>query len=492
MAKSRAVLVGILVPGMAPSALDASLDELGRLCDTLGFDVVGRVTQRRGGTGAQSVLGDGKLRELAAWTGGTGVIARGPRRKGRADADEDDDDDSDDVGDDRPSPSARPPGLRLVRDGDEPHAVPSADPDLDDDPAIEVMVGGDAERPADVVVVNHELSPSQLRNLKSACGVEVLDRNGVIIEIFSQRARTREARLQVELARLTYLAPRLRELGGPSERQRGGIGGKGAGETSLELDRRKVRDRMAEIRHELADVEQERQVRRERRRDVRKVALVGYTNAGKSSLMRALTGAEPYVADRLFATLDTTVRRLVPDVTPSILVTDTVGFIQDLPHSLVASFRSTLDAALEAGLLLHVVDAADPTWRAQEQVTGEVLAEIGAGFLPRVLLFNKCDRLGEAELRALRAERPDAWTTSAHDPVRVAELHAQIVAHFGRADVEFELFVPWSVARVTGQVRQTVSVVSEAFEDDGVRYVLRGTPEAERQLRAAVDEAAAS
>ena len=405
--RPRAVLVGVLVQGRAPESLDASLDELGRLCDTLGMEPVGRVIQRRAGTGASTVLGEGKLQELCEWTG----------------------------------------------------------------------VFGDTRR-ADVVVVDHELSPSQLRNLKNATGVEVLDRNGVIIEIFSGRARTREARLQVEVARLSYLAPRLRELGGPSERQ----AGRGAGETDLALDKRRIRDRMAELRRELAEIAEERGAVRSRRADARQVALVGYTNAGKSSLMRALTGAEPYVADQLFATLDTTVRRLSPEVTPPILVTDTVGFIQDLPHSLVASFRSTLDAAIDAGLLLHVVDGSDPAWRDQERVTVEVLGEIGASELPRVLLFNKCDRLPPGAEAALAAERPEAWFTAAHDPERVAALHARIVERFQGADPEFDLFVPWAESARIGRIRGATHVVSEVYEDDGVRYRLLAPEAVMRRL----------
>jgi GTPase len=462
VAQPRAVLVGVLVPGRAAvsssegptlGSLEASLDELSRLCDTLGMTEVGRVTQRQRSTGKAVLLGEGKLAELADWTGGTGVVHRGPRRTGR----DDDDEDTDDEDFEEPAPNLRP---------SEPQ-----------------------DRRADVVVVDHELSPTQLRNLKSACGVEVLDRNGVIIEIFSNRARTREARLQVELARLSYLAPRLRELGGPSERQRGGIGGKGAGETSLELDRRRIRDRIAEIRHELAAIEANREVRRGRRREVRQVALVGYTNAGKSSLMRALTGAEPYVADQLFATLDTTVRRLTPEPTPPILVTDTVGFIQDLPHSLVASFRSTLDAALEAGLLLQVVDASDPAWRDQERVTAQVLAEIGAGDLRRVLVLNKCDKLAPEVEAALLRERPDAWATAAHDPARVAALRDRIVAAFGADDPEFDLFVPWTHASLTGLVRASAQVLAEDYEDGGVRYRLRAPADVTAMLQQAAAEA---
>lgn len=446
MTRPRAVLVGVLVPGRDPADMEASLDELGRLVDTLGMDTVGRIIQRRSGLGAPRVLGEGKLRELAAWTGGTGVVHRGPPKQGRDEDVEEYEDEEDDA----------------------------SDLDLGDQEA------------ADVVVVDHELSPSQLRNLKSASGVEVLDRNGVIIEIFAGRAHTREARLQVELARLSYLVPRLRELGGFSERQRGGIGGKGAGETGIELDRRRIRDRMAELRRELIAIEEGRTSLRDRRQETRQVALVGYTNAGKSSLMRALTGAEPYVADQLFATLDTTVRRLSPEVTPAILVTDTVGFIKDLPHSLVASFRSTLDAAIDAGLLLHIVDAADASWPQQEAVTASVLAEIGAHELPRVLVFNKCDRLEPAAEAALREARPDAWFTSAHTPARIADLHERISAHFAAKDLEFDLVVPWAYSAVMGLVHAEATVLDERFEDDGAHYRLRAPVAISAKLRAAV------
>ena len=469
MPPSRALLVGILVPGRPPEDLDASLDELGRLCKTLGFQVVGRFVQRRADTEAAQLLGRGRLKALADWTGGSGEVHRGPKKTKKNPEDDEIQSEMDEDDWDLPS------------DEDE-------DADLDDapePPEDDAGPGPDGPR-ANVVVVDHDLSPSQLRNLKDAAGCEVLDRSGVIIEIFSQRARSREARLQVELARLTYLAPRRRELGGPSERPRGGIGGKGAGETGVELDRRRNRDRMAEIRRELAELEGNSAVRRERRQDARKVALVGYTNAGKSSLMRALTDAEPYVADQLFATLDTTIRRLHPAARPPILVTDTVGFIKDLPHSLVASFRSTLDAAAEASLLLHVVDASDPTWRQQEEVTAAVLGEIGAADIARVLLFNKCDRLSEDAIAALQAERPDAWTTSARSEAATAALHARIVSWFVSRDPEAELFVPWSHASVTGMIHAQTTVMSEVFEDEGVRFQVRAAEDVLARVRGAL------
>jgi GTP-binding protein HflX len=260
------------------------------------------------------------------------------------------------------------------------------------------LAGDGAAAPIEAVLVDHEITPSQARNLERATGVEVLDRTAVILEIFRRHARSRAAKAQVEIVRLQYLVPRLREQGRAKgqDRQRGGIGGKGAGESSLELDRRKIRDRIAELTRDLAALENEQRTQRARRRDTSRVALVGYTNAGKSTLMRALTGSEVYVADKLFATLDTTVRPLVPEARPRVLVSDTVGFIDKLPHGLVTSFKSTLDEALEAGLLLHVVDASAPTFERHLAVTTEVLAEIGAGDVPQWIVLNQIDRSGMA------------------------------------------------------------------------------------------------
>src|SRR5690606_14551591 len=242
-------------------------------------------------------------------------------------------------------------------------------------------------------------------------------------------AKTREARLQVEIARLRYLAPRLRESAGGGDRVRGGVGGKGAGESSLELDRRRIRDRIAELRRELDQIERGSRTRRARRSELPTVALVGYTNAGKSSLMRALTSTEVYVADKLFATLDTTVRRLVPPTEPPILVTDTVGFIKKLPHDLVASFRSTLDEAKDADLLLHVIDAADPAHADQLAVTREVLAEIGADSVETWLVLNKIDRVDDAGRAVLADRYPRALQLSAKRPADVAALRDRLVEH---------------------------------------------------------------
>jgi GTP-binding protein HflX len=335
-------------------------------------------------------------------------------------------------------------------------------------------------------LVDHELTPSQARNLERATGAEVLDRTAVILAIFQRHARSREARLQVEIARLVYWAPRVRESSGRQDRQGGGIGGRGAGESQLELDRRKLRDRIAELREELAAIEREAGVRRRRREAQPKLALVGYTNAGKSSLMRALTGSGAAVADRLFATLDTTVRTLHPETKPRILVSDTVGFIKQLPHELVASFRSTLDEARDADLLLHVVDAADPAFPAQIEVTRGVLEDIGAQDVPRLLLLNKIDRVDAARRGTLRAEHPDALLLCAKDAQDVAHLHERIRAFFERDMVEAELTVPYARHKLVAEIHESCRVLSEAHDERGTKLRLRARPEVIARLREAV------
>jgi GTP-binding protein HflX len=347
-----------------------------------------------------------------------------------------------------------------------------------------------ADGAADTVLVDHEITPSQARNLEKATGAVVMDRTAVILDIFHRHARSRAAKAQVEIVRLQYMAPRLREQGKGRDRQRGGIGSKGAGESHLELDRRKIRDRVAELTAELASLEQERRTQRAHRRDLARVALVGYTNAGKSTLMRALTGSEVHVADTLFATLDTTVRMLVPETRPRILVSDTVGFIKKLPHGLVASFKSTLAEALEASLLAHVVDASDPGFERQLQVTTQVLAEIGAGEVPRLLVLNKLDRIGDADAQrqataALRERWPEAVVMSARDAADVARLRARLVAFFTRDLVEAELRVPWDRQHLRGEIFDACQVVEERAEADAAVFRVRAPRETIARLEGA-------
>jgi GTP-binding protein HflX len=426
--RKRAVIATVQFPGVTDDAVFASRQELRRLLETLGYEVVGHVVQKRATLAPAAVLGEGKLTELAAFTGGSGVVPDAASQANRPK--------------DTPAPAAVPP------------------PDA-----------GPAARRADVVAVDHEISPSQARNLELACDAEVLDRTGVIVEIFHRHAKSREARLQVEIARLTYQVPRLRLSTKTSERQQG----KGAGESQLELDRRRVRDRIAALRQELAEIESSQGQRRARRAEARRVALVGYTNAGKSSLMRAMTGHEVYVADKLFATLDTTVRA-IPDSHPRILVSDTVGFISQLPHDLVASFRSTLDEAREASLLLYVTDASDPTFRDQLAVTRQVLGEIQADEAPSLLLLNKVDRLGRREIAALQREFPDAVCLSAHRPEDVAALIERITTFFDGELASAEILLPYARSGLIGEIRQQARVVSETHDELGFRLTLRAEP----------------
>ena len=277
---------------------------------------------------------------------------------------------------------------------------------------------------ADVAIFNDDLSPSQVRNLEKALGIKVVDRSELILDIFARRARTRESRLQVELAQLQYTLPRLTGMWKHLERQAGGIGTRGPGETQLEVDRRKVREKIAGLKRQLEAVDRERETQRRRRRREFRAALVGYTNAGKSTLFNALTRADVFVEDRLFATLDATTRQMVSPDRRMVLLTDTVGFIRKLPHHLVASFRSTLVEATEADLLLHVVDASDPDHERQIAAVEGVLEGLLETPRPTVMVFNKADRLEDPErAAALRAADSACFVVSARtgeglDPLR--------------------------------------------------------------------------
>ncbi len=417
--KPRAVLVGVQLPDVGDDHHDSSLAELRLLATPLPFAAARALSHPLSPLAPAAVLGEGKLLELARWTGGTGIVPSGV-----------------------PAHRQRTPN----------------EPENDAPPGIDPLP---PEQRASVVLVDHEISPSQARNLERATGAEVLDRTAVILAIFQRHARTREASLQVEIARLAYVTPRLRETGGGRDRQGGGIGGKGAGETKHELDRRRVRDRIAELRQELAAIEKDAEHRRGRRSGHPTVAIVGYTNAGKSSLMRALTGSDLLVVDQLFATLDTTVRALHPESKPRILVSDTVGFIKKLPHDLVASFRSTLAEARDADLLLHVVDGADAAFREQMIVTLDVLGELEALEAPRLLVLNKADRLDHAERESRRREFPDAEILSAKTPADVARLRERILSFFEREMIDQEIFVPYAMQRLVHAAHESCRVLAE-------------------------------
>jgi GTP-binding protein HflX len=279
------------------------------------------------------------------------------------------------------------------------------------------------EEQATLLLLDDDLSPAQSRNLSEQLNMKVVDRSGLILDIFSRRARTREARLQVELAQLEYLLPRLTRMWEHLSRLGGGIGTRGPGETQLEVDRRRVRERIAKLKRELDRVVRERRVQRQGRRDSFKVSLVGYTNAGKSTLFNALTRASVYVEDQLFATLDPTTRIFSVNRDTRALLTDTVGFIRKLPPHLVVSFRATLEEVAEADLLLHLVDATEPDIDAHIQAVETVLESIGAMGIPRLSVFNKIDAVSDEVLvLGLRARYPGAVFVSARTREGLPEL----------------------------------------------------------------------
>lgn len=421
-----AVVAAVQLPNVSDIEFEASLAELRDLAKTLGFKVTRTFVQKRSAFDSTAYLGIGKREEIRRFVN---------------------------------EPE--------VADSDTGHV--------------------------DAVLVDHEISPSQARNLENEVGCEVMDRTMVILDIFHRNARSRAARAQVEIARLGYMAPRLREmakLAGPQGRQRSGTGGRGAGESHTELDKRKIRDRIAELQQEIAAMDVERKTQRSRRQERQglcSVALVGYTNAGKSTLMRALTGSEVLVEDKLFATLDTTVRTLHPESVPRVLVSDTVGFIKNLPHGLVASFKSTLEEALDASLLLHVIDASDPGFERQLEVTDEVLAEIGAEAVPRIRVFNKIDHVGDVTAQVeceamLHARYPDCIVMSAHRNDDVAMLHKAIVAFFQQDLVEAEIFLPWSAQKLRGEIFSSCEVLEERADGEGAFLRVRGEREAVKGL----------
>jgi GTP-binding protein HflX len=349
-----------------------------------------------------------------------------------------------------------------------------------------VQAGG-----ADTVICDGELSPGQLRQLEEKLKVKVIDRTALILDIFAQHARSRDGKAQVELAQLSYLLPRLRGWGEALSRQVGGraaggvgIGGRGPGETKIELDRRRIRTRMSRLRREIAAMSQVRDTQRgsRRRNEIPSVAIVGYTNAGKSSLLNALTGAGVLVENALFATLDPTTRRASTTDGRTFTLTDTVGFVRHLPHQLVEAFRSTLEETGEADLLVHVVDASDPLPEDQIKAVRQVLVEIaernagearpGAGErhgrMPQELLVvNKVDAAGDLQLARLRHLLPDAVFVSARCGDGIARLRARIAELLPRPEVDIELLLPYAEGSLVARVHAEGDVLAEEHTPDG-------------------------
>jgi GTP-binding protein HflX len=338
---------------------------------------------------------------------------------------------------------------------------------------------------ADTVICDGELAPGQLRRLEGIAGVKVVDRTALILDIFAQHARSKEGKAQVELAQLQYLLPRLRGWGESLSRQAGGrvaggggIGTRGPGETKIETDRRRIRARITKLRRELSEMSAGRQVQRgqRRRREVPSVAIAGYTNAGKSSLLNRLTGAQVLVDDSLFATLDPAVRRARTPAGRPFTLTDTVGFVRHLPHQLVDAFKSTLEEVAEADLILHVVDGSDADPRAQLAAVREVLGQIGAGDVPELVVINKADEADPIEIEGLRLAERESVVVSARTGTGLDDLLARIEELLPRRDQEVAVTVPYDRGDLVSRVHQEGEVLRVRHGGDGTELTARVPP----------------
>lgn len=339
---------------------------------------------------------------------------------------------------------------------------------------------------ADVVLADVDLSPAQTRNLSRALGVRVVDRSELIMDIFAGRARTAQAKVQVELAQLQYALPRLRGEWTHLDRLRGGgVGTRGPGEKQLETDRRLVRKRIRDLQDQLATFERRTQLSLHGRRRVRQVALAGYTNSGKSTLFNRLTGSDRLAVDQLFATLDTRTRRWDVEGLGETVLSDTVGFIRELPHHLVASFHATLEEVVEADLVLHVVDGAHPHAREQIEAVHEVMASIGAASIAQLVVINKVDAVADRmDLQALRNACPGSVCISARTGEGIDALEAAVRRFFKRSTRHYGLRVPLADGRLLARVRELADVVETRTEDETVHHVLSVGAERMGRLRA--------
>jgi len=390
-----------------------SLDELARLAETAGVEVVGIVTQRRDRPNPVFFVGKGKAQEIRQIKG---------------------------------------------------------------------------ESNADVLLIDGELKPSQQRNLEDAANMGVLDRTALILDIFSQRARSAEGKVQVELAQLSYLLPRLTGKGTELSRLGGGIGTRGPGETKLEVDRRRVRKRLRTLREQVEQIEKRRSIERRHRQQAGMpvVALVGYTNAGKSTLLNVLSGADAFVEDLLFATLDPMIRRVsLPDGREFLLI-DTVGFIRNLPHQLIAAFKATLEEVFEADVLIHLVDASHPQMTDQIEAARRVLAELGCADKPTIMAFNKVDLIDDRSRLNERIERePNGIAISAHTGESLDELLRLVAERLEQQLVPIELTIPWTAQDLLSEVHARGRVLAEGFEENGVALTARVPEDIAHRLKRA-------
>jgi len=413
--QEKALLVGVIQPGMTESQIHEHLDELELLAETAGAKIAGRITQRVSKINPATFIGKGKAEELLN--------------------------------------QAKELNVKLI-------------------------------------VFDDELSPGQIKNYhKISENVKVLDRSGLILDIFQKHAKTKEARTQVDLAYMEYLLPRLTRQWTHLERQMGGIGTRaGMGETQIEIDRRLIRTRISKLKKELTRIEKERDTQSYRRQSEFRVSLVGYTNAGKSTLFKALTGSDVYIQDQLFATLDTTVRQLQIDESHPILLSDTVGFIRKLPHNLVASFKSTLKEVLEADLILVMLDISSSQIEDHIQTIENVLKDMGAQEIPQILVLNKVDLLTDGNMIEKRQrEFPDAVTVSAKQHLRLSELKSRILGkmeeNFQTIDLEF----PYDQGKTIAHAQEGVEVLKREYEEDRVKLKIRGSQSRINQILSAVE-----
>ena len=349
---------------------------------------------------------------------------------------------------------------------------------------IEELTQRLSDTDATLIVFDDELTPAQGKNIEDATGRRVMDRAELILDIFATRARSSEAKMQVELAQLEYMLPRLQRMWSHLEKFRGGIGVRGPGETQLETDRRLINHRIRLLKGRLEDVQKSREVRRTARKGQFRASLVGYTNAGKSSILRGLSGSSSiFVEDRLFATLDPLTREIHLAENTSVLLTDTVGFIRKLPHDLVASFRATLEEVAESDLLLHVIDASHPTWEEQRTVVAQVLTEIGASGTPVLYVFNKIDRVPEAELIPLETRIqnlvPGSVFVSAVTEDGLEPLKRALLAHARQRRPLTEIRLPLSDGKLLAEIHREAEVIEQRHDADQL------------VIRARVDEALA-
>ncbi|MCG3133304.1 MAG: GTPase HflX [Planctomycetes bacterium] len=332
------------------------------------------------------------------------------------------------------------------------------------------------ETGADLLIFDNDLTPGQQRNLEKLTGRRIVDRSLLILDIFATRARSRQASLQVELAQLEYQKSRLKRMWGHLERLEGAIGTRGPGEKQIEEDKRLIGKRIAHLRKQLEVVEQQRSTQASSREPYFRVSLVGYTNAGKSTLLRALTGADAYVEDKLFATLDTQTRAWKLPGRERVFLSDTVGFIRDLPHHLVASFHSTLAEAIESDLLLHVTDLSSPDCERHMEIVERTLGEIGAGEVPRLLVFNKIDAVRDRPIaEAVLARHAGSARVSARSGEGVDELAARVAGIVRASHDEVDLAVPASAGKALSMIAEKAHVVREAWGADSVKMRIRAS-----------------